>query len=68
MNYKLLFKVEAEKEWSKLDFTIKRQFKNKLVECLKNPYTPSVRLNGMKNCYKNGGFVLLQYKSAHALV
>ena len=52
MNYKLLFKVEAEKEWSKLDFTIKRQFKKKLVECLKNPHIPSARLNGMKNCYK----------------
>ncbi|NLA89510.1 MAG: type II toxin-antitoxin system RelE/ParE family toxin [Alcaligenaceae bacterium] len=52
MSYKLLFKVEAEKEWSKLDLTIKRQFKKKLVECLKNPHIPSARLNGMKNCYK----------------
>lgn len=48
----MLFKVEAEKEWSKLDLTIKRQFKKKLVECLKNPHIPSARLNGMKNCYK----------------
>ncbi|WP_432786420.1 mRNA interferase toxin RelE [Oligella sp. MSHR50489EDL] len=52
MSYKLLFKAEAEKEWSKLDLTIKRQFKKKLVECLKNPHIPSARLNGMKNCYK----------------
>ena len=52
MSYRLLFKVEAEKEWSKLDLTIKRQFKKKLVECLKNPHIPSARLNGMKNCYK----------------
>lgn len=52
MTYKLTFKVEAEKEWRKLDLTIQQQFKKKLVECLKNPHIPSARLNGMKNCYK----------------
>lgn len=52
MTYRLFFKAEAEKEWRKLDLTIKRQFKKKLTECLKNPHIPSARLTGMKNCYK----------------
>lgn len=52
MTYRLFFKAEAEKEWRKLDLTIKRQFKKKLTECLKKPHIPSARLTGMKNCYK----------------
>ncbi len=50
--YKLLFKVEAEKEWRKLDATIKTQFKKKLATRLNNPHVPVAKLNGMPNCYK----------------
>lgn len=52
MTYKLVFKHDAEKEWKKLDSTIKQQFKKKLKERLENPRVESARLNGMKDCYK----------------
>ena len=52
MTYKLVFKQDAEKEWRKLDATIKKQFKKKLIERLENPRVESARLNGMKDCYK----------------
>lgn len=52
MTYRLVFKRDAEKEWRKLDATIRLQFKNKLVERLKEPRVESARLNGMKDCYK----------------
>lgn len=50
MSYRLLFKVEAKKEWEKLDTAIKGQFKKKLVERLEFPRVESSRLNGMKVC------------------
>ena len=50
--YKLVFKRDAEKEWRKLDSTIKEQFKKKLRERLANPRIESARLNGMEDCYK----------------
>ena len=52
MTYKLVFKVEAEKEWRKLDSTIKSQFKKRLIERLENPHVLSARLSNMQNCYK----------------
>jgi len=52
MNYELVFKQDALKEWQKLDSTIKTQFKKKLIERLSNPKIESARLNGMKDCYK----------------
>lgn len=52
MTYKLLFKQDAEKEWKKLDSTIKSQFKKKLSERLIFPRIESARLNGIKDCYK----------------
>ncbi|WP_119005695.1 type II toxin-antitoxin system RelE family toxin [Vibrio ezurae] len=52
MSYKLTFKVEAQKEWKKLDSTVKDQFKKKLASRLENPHVPSAKLNGMPNCYK----------------
>lgn len=52
MTYKLVFKVEAEKEWKKLDPTIKVKFKKRLLERLDNPHVPSSKLSGMQNCYK----------------
>jgi len=52
MTYELVFKQEAHKEWTKLDSTIRTQFKKKLIEILENPRVESSRLNGMKDCYK----------------
>lgn len=52
MTYNLVFKQETQKEWQKLDSTIKAQFKKKLIERLDNPRVESARLNGMKDCYK----------------
>ena len=52
MDYKLVFKVQAKKEWDKLDHAIRQQFKKKLAERLKNPRVESSRLNGMSDCYK----------------
>jgi mRNA interferase RelE/StbE len=50
--YKLVFKRDAEKEWRKLDSTIREQFKKKLQERLANPRVESARLSGMEDCYK----------------
>lgn len=52
MTYKLLFKVEAEKEWRKLDSSIRKQFKKKLIERMDNPHVPTAKLSNMPNCYK----------------
>ena len=51
MTYRLVFKTAAKKERDKLDSTIRKQFKKKLVERIKNPTVESSRLNGMQNCY-----------------
>ena len=52
MRYELAFKPKALKEWSKLDSTIKDQFKKKLKERLNNPKVPKDRLRGYANVYK----------------
>lgn len=52
MTYKLLFKSEAEKEWRKLDPTIRIQFKKKLIERMDSPHVPAAKLSNMPNCYK----------------
>ncbi|MCJ8273187.1 MAG: type II toxin-antitoxin system RelE/ParE family toxin [Psychrosphaera sp.] len=52
MTYKLVFKQDAQKEWHKLDDTIRIQFKKKLKERLANPRVEAARLSGMKDCYK----------------
>lgn len=52
MSYKLEFKKSALKEWEKLGYTIKDQFKKKLRERLENPHVPSAALSGAKNTYK----------------
>ncbi len=52
MTYKLVFKQDAEKEWRKLDSTIRQQFKKRLIERLDTPRVESARLSGMKDCYK----------------
>jgi len=52
MSYKLDFVPAAKKEWDKLDFTIKEQFKKKLAERLQHPYIKKDALSGGKNLYK----------------
>ena len=52
MRYELAFKPKALKEWSKLDSTIKDQFKKKLKARLNNPKVPKDRLRGYAYVYK----------------
>ncbi len=52
MSYRLLFRVDAKKEWDKLNSAIKAWFKKKLIKRLEVPRVESARLNGMKDCYK----------------
>ena len=52
MSYKLLFKVDALKEWKSLDKSIRTLFLKKLKERIINPRVAQSRLSGMKNCYK----------------
>ena len=51
-SFELGFLEEALKEWRKLDNTISKQFKEKLVERLVQPHVPAARLSGHKNRYK----------------
>ena len=51
MSYKLDFHPDALKEWRKLDETIKRQFKKKLVERLEQPRIPAASVSGGKDLY-----------------
>lgn len=52
MSYELRFKSRALREWKKLGDPIREQFKKRLRERLKSPRVESVRLNGLKDCYK----------------
>jgi mRNA interferase RelE/StbE len=52
MTYKLEFKKSALKEWDKLGYTVKEQFKKKLKERLENPHIPAAALSGGQNLYK----------------
>jgi len=52
MSYSLRISQEAEKEWNKLDATIKNQFKKKLEERIEKPRVEKNRLSGMRDCYK----------------
>jgi len=52
MSYKLRFHELALKEWHKLDFVLREQFKKKLAERLEEPRIPSAALSGMPGCYK----------------
>lgn len=52
MTYRLKFLPSAEKEWLKLDSSIKEQFKKKLAKCLENPHIPANKLHGFCNTYK----------------
>jgi mRNA interferase RelE/StbE len=52
MTFKLVFKIEAKKEWDSLDATVRSLFAQKLKERIEQPRIESARLNGMKDCYK----------------
>jgi len=52
MSYKLKFLPQAEKEWYKLDNSIKVQLKKKLTEVVENPHISKNRLHGFHDCYK----------------
>jgi mRNA interferase RelE/StbE len=50
--YRLQFLPSADKEWQKLNASIRLQFAKKLQQRLTNPHVPSARLFDMPNCYK----------------
>lgn len=53
MIYELAIAPSAERDWSKLDETIKRRFKQKLQkERLINPRVAKDALHGLPDCYK----------------
>ncbi|AZD52001.1 mRNA interferase RelE [Pseudomonas chlororaphis subsp. aurantiaca] len=52
MTYKLQFLPSARKEWDKLGYTLREQFKRKLAERLEMPRVPADALHGMADCYK----------------
>ena len=52
MTYKLVFKIDAKKEWDNLDLTVRSVFAKKLKERIRQPRIESSRLSGMKDCYK----------------
>ncbi len=52
MTYNLRFLPSAKKEWDKLGFTVKEQFKKKLAKVLEEPKIESNRLSGHPDLYK----------------
>ena len=53
MIYELAIHPEAEKEWAKLDGSIKRRFKEKIAkERLKHPRIVKDALRELPDCYK----------------
>lgn len=53
MSYELAILPDAEKEWGKLDGSIKRRFKEKLAkERLKHPRVEKDALHELPDCYK----------------
>lgn len=53
MSYELAIHPDAEKEWAKLDGSIKRRFKEKLAnERLKHPRVVKDALRELSDCYK----------------
>lgn len=52
MNYKLEFLPSTLKKWKKLDSSIQKQFKKKLVKILECPDIPSNRLRIFQNHHK----------------
>lgn len=62
MIYKIKFTLISDKEWKKIDSSIKLQFKKKLEKIIHNPRIPKNKLSGYKDIYKiklrNSGFRL----------
>lgn len=52
VRYHLQFLPSADKEWQKLNASIRLQFAKRLQDRLANPHVPSARLFDMPNCYK----------------
>ena len=52
MTYRLTFLQDAQKEWNKLNPSVRQQFKKKLIERLQHPHIPASKLFAMKHCYK----------------
>ena len=52
MTFKLRFHELALAEWRKLDESIRKPLKKKLVERLENPRVQSAALSGLKGCFK----------------
>lgn len=52
MTFRLLFKEEAKKEWDNLETSVRCLFIKKLTKQIEQPCVESMRLNGMKACYK----------------
>jgi mRNA interferase RelE/StbE len=52
MSFKLRFKEQALREWHDLDQSIREQFAKKMHALKETPRIESLRLSGMKNCYK----------------
>lgn len=53
MSYELAIHPDAEKEWAKLDGSIKHRFKEKLAkERLQHPRIPKDALRELPDCYK----------------
>ena len=52
MSYRLIFTKLSQKEYKKLDSTIRDQFRKKLIKRLQNPKVSSDKLSGYDNIYK----------------
>jgi len=63
MSYKLKFTKLSNKEWGKINPSVKEQLKKKLKERLENPRVQKDKLSGYNNIYKiklrSSGFRLL---------
>ena len=62
MIYKLRFKKSAEKEWARLDHSVKQLFKKKLGKIIENPKVEADRLRGgigYKIKLRSSGFRLI---------
>ena len=52
MPYQLAIDPAAEKEWARLDRSVKTRFKSKLSERLQNPRVTNAALSGSPDLYK----------------
>lgn len=52
MPYQLAIDSAAEKEWARLDSSVKARFKTELAERLKNPRVANAALSGSPDIYK----------------